>query len=247
MAFSPTTINFNLTEHGFNRIMERGGKPIEITYLAIGKGNENNDDGYATKFRDQRTSLEHEVVRKKLLSSQTRTYTDENNNELGSFDFATIFDGNFDFNVWEMGALDENGIMVYVWSQLRYLSNDSGKHVGSFAPKRPNIDLVVSISQDLLFREESENITIVDAGLPFELFLQPLKDDIEKKQVNQLVAILKSVTRLSISLIDADMRAKNINDRISRELDRQNEFNVSVHNAILRLSILQTNRELIDG
>ena len=176
MAFESFQMNIKLTDYGYQKVMALDGAPVGIKYIGLGKGNADNTAGYDVNFRQSQTALAHQVIIKQIDSSQKESYVEDGQN-LARIDTATIFDGNENFDVRELGYYDEDengdvGQLVYVWS--------SADPEEIYAPKRSKIHLVVSISQHLLFSEEAGAITVVDAGLPFELFLQPLKDDFEE-------------------------------------------------------------------
>lgn len=168
MSFESFQLNLKLTNTGYNKVMALDGKPVALKYIALGKGNAAGTAGYNVDFRDTKTALLHEVVRKKIDSSQKTSYTDANGTPLARLDFAAIFNDSSSFDVWEMGFFDDVGDLIYIWSHPSNV----------FAPKRPNIHLAISISQHLLFAEEAAGVVVQDAGVPFELFLQPLKDDL---------------------------------------------------------------------
>lgn len=193
MAFQSTQLNFKLTDYGYQKVMALDGKPVGIKFIALGKGNAANTRGYNVSFRDTRSELAHLGVIKQIDSSEKTSYT-ENGEQLARIDTATIFDGPESFDVREVAFYDEDesgepGKAVYIWS--------SSDPADEYAPKRPKIHLVVSISQHLLFSDEASAINVIDAGLPFELFLQPLKDDFEEQLSTTGLATLTSLAGIT--------------------------------------------------
>ncbi len=198
MAFESYQLNLKLTEAGYQKVMANGDAMVSLSYIALGSG-----PGYSVDFRDTRTSLSNEVVRRQIDSHQREEIVDENGNNLARLDFAAIFSDSSSFDVWEIGFFDEAGDLIYIWS-----STDE-----EYAPKRTHIHLVVAMSQYLLFDEEAANITVNDAGLPFELFLQPLKDDFEEK-----LALTGIITASSV----ASLTAKYMQDVTDTQLLKDN-------------------------
>lgn len=213
MGFKSFQLNLKLTDVGYQKIMALDGKPVNLTEIALGKGNSAGDNGYEVHFKDDHTSLQNEVVRRQVDSHQKEGYTDDKGNQLARLDFATIFSDDSSFDVWEMGFFDDEGDLIYIWSQERKAILDDQNKVtgyeGYFAPKRTNIHLVVSVSQHLLFEEEASSVIVKDAGLPFELFLQPLKDEYNQlaKRITSLECLQISNTSMKINEIVRQWRA----------------------------------------
>lgn len=191
MSFESFQLNLKLTNVGYNKVMALDGKPVALKYIALGKGNSAGNAGYNVDFRDTKTSLLHEVIRKQIDSSQKTSYTDANGTPLARLDFAAIFNDNSSFDVWEMGFFDDVGDLIYIWSHPTNV----------FAPKRPNIHLAISISQHLLFAEEASGVIVQDAGVPFELFLQPLKDDFNEQMQLMASAYLAATGTATLTIM----------------------------------------------
>ena len=145
MSSEPFQLNLKLTDTGYEKIMALDGKPVALTHIALGKGNAAGTAGYDVDFRDTKTALLHEVVRKEIDSSQKTSYTDANGTPLARLDYAVIVADNSSFDIWEMGFFDDAGDLIYIWSHPSNV----------FALKRPNINFAISISQHLLFAEEA--------------------------------------------------------------------------------------------
>lgn len=166
MAYEAFQLNLKLTESGYQRVFHSFGNPVNIKFIAIGSGI--SGVGYDVAFRENRTSLATEVLRKQIDSSQIEDITDPATGNPGKrVDYATIFSSTSSFDVREVGFFDEDNTLIYIWS------SSTGD---AFAPIRPKISLIVSIAQYLLIQEEMAVINVVDAGYPFELFIQPLKE-----------------------------------------------------------------------
>lgn len=176
--------------------MALDGKPVALTHIALGKGNATGTAGYNVDFRDTKTALLREVVRKQIDSSQKTSYTDANGTPLARLDFAAIFNDNSSFDVWEMGFFDDVGDLIYIWSHPTNV----------FAPKRPNIHLAISISQHLLFAEEASGVIVQDAGVPFELFLQPLKDDFNEQMQLMVSSYLVATGAATTAIMQQEQR-----------------------------------------
>lgn len=261
MGFKSFQLNLKLTEVGYQKVMDLNGSPVGLKTIVLGQGNSSGNKGYDVYFKDDHKKLAHEVVRKQIDSHQKESYKDEHGNQLARIDFAAIFSGTERFDVWEMGFLDEEDNLIYIWS-----SPDI-----DFAPKRTNVHLIISISQHLLFEEEADRITVKDAGLPFELFLQPLKDDFTLSILKSLATTLVAVGNLSAAQIEEVIHADKLEQKIDaleshhdketqalkhlnkqltlsakQENDNQLLFNATVFVAIGKLSTAIINGEIND-
>ncbi len=144
-------IPIELTDVGYQKTLKTNGVAITIKELALGSASSNA--GYSVGFRDSRTELVNEVVRKQIDASKR----DE---EQGKIDFAVLFDGDEEFDVWELGFFDEDGDLVYIWSH----------ETEKFAPKSKFLQLAISLSLWVRHINISQ-VTVQDAGQPWELFL----------------------------------------------------------------------------
>lgn len=203
MSFESFQLNLKLTNIGYNKVMALDGKPVSLKFISLGKGNAAGTAGYSVDFRDTKTALQHEVVRKQIDSSQKTSYTDNNGAPLARLDFAAIFNDNSSFDVWEMGFFDDVGDLIYIWSHPTDV----------FAPKRPNIHLAISVSQHLLFAEEASWVIVQDAGVPFELFLQPLRDDFNEQMQLMMSSCLAATGAATTAIMQQEQRI------ISMQLD----------------------------
>jgi len=219
MAFESFQLNLKLTEYGFQKVMALDGKPVGIKYIALGKGNATNTAGFNVDFRDTKDVLPHIGIMKQIDSSQKESYV-ENGEQLARIDTATIFDGDENFDVRSLGFYDEdeNGEpnkMVYVWS-------DSDPEI-IYAPKRPKIHLVISISQHLLFAEEATAVTVIDAGIPFELFLQPLKDDFDSQFITFGATSVAAFASLTAKYMQSSIEFQNHKTETANKLSEAEE------------------------
>ena len=195
MSFESFQLNLKLTNIGYNKVMALDGKPVSLKFISLGKGNAAGTAGYSVNFRDTKTALQHEVVRKQIDSSQKTSYIDNNGTPLARLDFAAIFNDNSSFDVWEMGFFDDVGDLIYIWSHPTDV----------FAPKRPNIHLAISVSQHLLFAEEASLVIVQDAGVPFELFLQPLKDDFNLQMQLMMSAYFAATGAATVTIMQQQL------------------------------------------
>lgn len=195
MSFESFQLNLKLTNIGYNKVMALDGKPVSLKFISLGKGNAAGTAGYSVNFRDTKTALQHEVVRKQIDSSQKTSYTDSNGTPLARLDFAAIFNDNSSFDVREMGFFDDVGDLIYIWSHPTDV----------FAPKRPNIHLAISVSQHLLFAEEASGVVVQDAGVPFELFLQPLKDDFNEQMQLMMSSYLAATGAATVTIMQQQL------------------------------------------
>lgn len=237
MAFESFQMNIKLTDYGYQKVMALDGAPIGIKYIGLGKGNAENTAGYDVNFRQSQTALAHPVIIKQIDSSQKESYVEDGQN-LARIDTATIFAGNENFDVRELGYYDENengdvGELVYVWS-----SSDPEE---IYAPKRSKIHLVVSISQHLLFSEEAGAITVVDAGVPFELFLQPLKDSFEEEIGGVAAHIIEWKLQQAAEKIELRETFSNLDQIIA-----QNKREASLKSDLISTKV-EENKLSIDG
>ena len=205
MSFESFQLNLKLTSIGYNKVMALDGKPVSLKFIALGKGNAAGSAGYSVDFRDTKTALLHEVVRKQIDSSQKTSYTDDNGTPLARLDFAAIFNDNSSFDVWEMGFFDDVGDLIYIWSHPTDV----------FAPKRPNIHLAISVSQHLLFAEEASGVIVQDAGVPFELFLQPLKDDFTVQMQLMMSNYLSAAGASSVAIMQQEQRLASVQSTLA--------------------------------
>ena len=164
MSYTPFYINPQLTDLGYQKLFVQGGQ-VSIAEIALGAAN--GASGYATAFRDTRTELMDEKQRKQVGASQAEDAIDDDGNPFRRIDYATMFTGNANYDAWEIGFFDTDGDLIYVWSATTGLA---------FVPVRINLDIAVLFAQYLTMQEEITNVTVVDSGYPFELFVGALTD-----------------------------------------------------------------------
>ncbi len=177
MAYEAFPLNLKLTEAGYQRVFHGSGNPVNIKYISIGSGLDGQ--GYVVAFRENASALKTEVLRKQIDASQVSDTIDpDTRNPCKRVDYATIFSSNVSIDVREVGFFDEEGTLIYIWSSPDEVA---------FAPIRPKLSLIISIAQYLLIQEEMTAINVVDAGYPLELFIQPLKDEINSEAFKESV------------------------------------------------------------
>lgn len=164
-----TKIEPQLTEYGYQRVMDANGGNIEVRSISLGKGVAKSGGGYQgydVPFGAPATALQNEVMRRDILSAKHSSGTDENGNAYAKIEYATIFnDVTTDFDAWELGLHDTAGNLIYLWSIA------PGVDVMPLSPIRRGIDLIFAFDHFLVFADEMERVTIVDSGVQLDLIM----------------------------------------------------------------------------
>lgn len=179
-----------LTQKGLQALFDadKNEIKIKITHIGFGEG--------AYKPTGLETSLKDEKIRVPVLSA--KTYPD-----LGMIDFSTIVPKDNVPNFWirEIGFYDENGVLIFVWSDPEVI----------IAQKTQFIELLQGL-RVYLTEADVGLIEVVEAEpdiklLYFEEFLNI---------ANSILNLSNSVVRTNIKLFDTQKLAKENNKRIEK-------------------------------
>lgn len=152
------TINLQVvaTDAGLSKVLsaQDAGIKLSISKIALGDG------AYTLQSARARTSLQHEVVRVPIASSRKNDTTRQ-------LDIAAAAQGEEEFWVREVGFLDEDGTLIFVWSDpTRALGYKS-------APARFLLGLSMIVTEVPI-----GGIQIVDQGQPLELYIGNIEADL---------------------------------------------------------------------
>ncbi len=194
-----------LTQKGLQALFDADKNEIKvkITHIGFGEG--------AYKPTGLETKLKNEKIRVPVLSA--KTYQD-----IGAIDFSTIIPRDVDtFWVREIGFYDENGVLIFVWSDPEVI----------IAQKTQFIEILQGLRVYL---------TEADIGLIEVVEAEP---DVKLLYLEEFLNIANSIANLSNSIVRVSDKLFEAQKAVENNIERIN----NIEEYIERLNTLTTNNQ----